>query len=75
MARVIATDRGHDGASLREVGEEFDIPDDRLKDGSTWFVPVAKAPAPKTEEPNAQPPGAGPKKGSRAKPEPEGDLA
>lgn len=75
MARVIATERGHDGTSLREVGEEFDIPDARLKDGSTWFVLVDKRPAPKAEEPNAQPPGAGPKKGSRAKAEPEGDLA
>lgn len=75
MARVIAVERGHDGASLREAGEEFDIPDARLKDGSTWFVPVGKGPAPKAEEPNAQPPGAGPKKGSRAKPDAEGDLA
>lgn len=73
MARVIATEKGHCGQQIREAGEEFDVPDARLKDGSKWFVEVSKAPAPKAAEPNAQPTGAGPKKGSRAVA--EGDLA
>lgn len=62
--RVVALDRGHDGRVLREAGEEFEVDDSRLKDGSTWFVPVAKAPKPKQVDPLAPPPGAGPKKGS-----------
>lgn len=68
MARVIAVDRGHDGRSIREVGEEFDadLADPRFK-GSTWFVEKEKAPAPKRVNPNDPPPGAGPKKGSRVK--------
>lgn len=66
MARVVATERGHDGIQVREVGEEFDVPDDRLKDGSTWFVEVEKAPLPKVVPKNARPPGAGPAPGSRA---------
>lgn len=69
--RVIALDRGHDGTGVREAGEEFfvDLDDPRYK-GSTWFVPADKAPGPKPVDPNAQPPGAGPKRGSRAKPDP-----
>lgn len=73
MARVIAVERGHCGLRVREVGEEFnvDLNDPRFK-GSTWFTPVEQAPAPKLVDPNAPPPGAGPKKGSRIK---DGDLA
>lgn len=69
--RVIAVQRGHDGAAVREAGEEFtvDVDDPRFK-GSTWFVPTDKAPAPKLVDPTAQPPGAGPKRGSKAKADP-----
>lgn len=63
--RVIAIERGHDGTQMREVGEEFDVTDERAKDGSTWFVPVDEAPAPRKHDPKARPPGAGPAKGSR----------
>lgn len=73
MARVVAIERGHDGRQVREIGEEFDLPDDRIKDGSTWFALAGKAPARKAVDPAAQPPGAGPKKGSAAPA--EGDLA
>jgi hypothetical protein len=66
MARVIAVERGHDGRVLREAGEQFDVPDERLKDGSNWFVPVDKAPPPKPPTKNPRPPGAGPLKGSAA---------
>ena len=72
MARVVATKRGHDGRIVREIGEEFDMPEG-VK--GSWFVPVGKAPPPAPEpDPNAQPPGAGPKKGSRVKAA-EPDLA
>lgn len=76
MARVIAVERGHDGVVLREPGEEFDVDltDKRFKD-STWFVEKDKAPAPKRVNPNDPPPGAGPKKGSRARADDPGDLA
>ena len=72
MARVVATQRGHDGRVVREIGEEFDMPDG-VK--GSWFVPVDNAPPPApAPDPNAQPLGAGPKKGSRAK-APDPDLA
>lgn len=66
MTRVIALVDGHDGTFKRVAGEEFDLDltDARYK-GATWFAPKDKAPAPKDVDPNAQPPGAGPKKGSR----------
>lgn len=35
--RVIATARGYDGINLREVGEEFDMPDGSK---GSWFTPV-----------------------------------
>lgn len=73
MARVIAVERGHDGRVVREPGEEFDLDlDDPRFKGSTWFATSDKLPAPKVIDPNAQPPGAGPKKGSKAKPEADG---
>lgn len=69
MARVVAVERGHDGVRVREPGEEFDVPDARLKDGSTWFVDVKKAPEEKVPAPNARPPGAGPVRGSAEEPQ------
>jgi hypothetical protein len=60
---VIATERGHCGTRVREEGEVFTVPAKRLEDGSTWFVPLAKAPAAKeatAKDPKARPPGAGP---------------
>lgn len=72
MARVIATERGHDGRVMREVGEQFDVPAERLKDGSTWFVEVGKEPAPVPAKKNKLPPGAGPVRGSAIRdPEPD----
>lgn len=67
MTKVIAVERGHCGLTVREIGEEFDVDlkDPRFK-GSTWFVPSDEAQSPKRVDPNAQPPGAGPKKGSRS---------
>lgn len=62
--RVVALERGHCGRAVREQGEEFDVDDSRLKDGTSWFAPVGKAPKAKPVDPNAPPPGAGPKKGS-----------
>lgn len=67
MARVIAVERGHDGRVMREVGERFDVPDERLKDGSTWFVPEGKEPPPAPKPKSKIPPGAGPIKGSAVK--------
>jgi len=67
MARVIAVARGHDGVEVREVGEVFDVHDERLKDGSTWFVEYGKEPKPAPAPKNEVPPGAGPLKGSKAK--------
>lgn len=65
MARVVAIQRGHDGRFVRQEGEEFDVPDERLNEGSTWFVPVDKKPPPKPKPtPSDRPPGAGPAKGS-----------
>jgi len=69
MARVIAIARGHDGKVIREEGEAFDVPDARLKDGSTWFVPedkAAEAMKPAAARKTARPPGAGPLRGSEA---------
>ena len=69
MARVIALETGHDGAQVRAAGEEFDVADERIGsdgkpvDGSTWFVAVGKAPKVRAPNPNARPPGAGPKPG------------
>lgn len=76
MARVIAVERGHDGRFVRDIGEEFDVDlnDLRFK-GVTWFVPKEQAPVPKRVDPNAQPPGAGPKRGSRVKADDPADLA
>ncbi len=36
--RVVATSIGFDGVKLREIGEEFDLPDD-VGPGD-WFKPV-----------------------------------
>ncbi len=43
--KVRAVENGHDGVQYRSVGEQFEVSKDRLKDGSTWFVPVGKADA------------------------------
>lgn len=72
MVRVVAIERGHDGTFMRQPGEEFSVPDERMKDGkpadgSTWFVAVGKAPAPVAKPADSRPPGAGPLKGSRTK--------
>lgn len=65
MARVVAVERGHDGRAVREIGEEFDVDTNEARfKGCTWFVPVNKRPPPVEVDPRAQPPGAGPKKGS-----------
>lgn len=65
MPRVIAVERGHDGRQIREVNEEFDVPESRLKDGTTWFVPLKDAPPPPPpRQKPARPPGAGPLPGS-----------
>jgi hypothetical protein len=39
---VITLQRGHDGAQVRDIGEEFELPADSecLIDGSTWLRPV-----------------------------------
>lgn len=72
MARVIAIETGHDGVQVRSADEEFDVADERMgkdgkpADGSTWFVGVAMAPRIKAPNPNARPPGAGPRPASRA---------
>jgi hypothetical protein len=73
--RVVALERGHCGRAVREQGEEFDVDESRLKDGSRWFTPVDKAPKPKKAEPNARPPGAGPSKGSGPPDISPGDVA
>lgn len=64
MAKVIAIEPGHDGRVYRQAGEVFDVPAERLKDGSAWFVEVDKAPPPAPAKKNKLPPGAGPIKGS-----------
>lgn len=61
---VVALEAGHDGRVYRNAGERFHVPEDRLADGTTWFVPVDKAPEPKPKPTNPRPPGAGPAKGS-----------
>jgi hypothetical protein len=38
--RVVATKQGYDNIKLREVGEEFEMPEGAK---GSWFVPVAKA--------------------------------
>lgn len=76
MTKVVALAPGHDGRAFREAGEEFDIElaDPRFK-GVTWFVPVAQKPEPKPVDPNARPPGAGPKPGSGKKSSAVDDIA
>lgn len=64
MARVVALENGHDGRAYRRAGEQFDVPDARLKDGSSWFVPVGKEPPQKPKQTDTRPPGAGPAPGS-----------
>lgn len=64
MARVVAVENGHDGRVYRRAGEQFEVPDSRLKDGSSWFVPVGKEPPPKPKPTDTRPPGAGPAPGS-----------
>ncbi len=36
--RVIATARGYDNITTREVGDEFDMPDDYVVSETDWFV-------------------------------------
>jgi hypothetical protein len=70
MTRVVALEKGHDGTEVREQGEEFDVDlDDPRFKGSTWFVPLDKAPKAEAKKkgPDPRPPGAGPKPGSKAK--------
>ncbi|HET9189786.1 MAG TPA: hypothetical protein VFN69_04360 [Rudaea sp.] len=43
--KVKAIENGHDGVQYRNAGEVFEIDKGRLKDGSTWFVKLADAPA------------------------------
>lgn len=61
---VVAIEDGHDGRFVRKSGERFHVAEDRLNDGSTWFVLPENVPdyvaAPKSD----RPPGAGPVKGS-----------
>jgi len=64
QVEVVALEPGHDGRVYRNTGERFRVPAERIKDGTTWFVPVDKAPAPKPQVKNPRPPGAGPAKGS-----------
>ncbi len=59
---VKATSKGHFG-SLREVGDEFEVPHGTK---GSWFTPVAAAA-------NEKPAGKG--KGKHAEPEPDGDEA
>lgn len=75
QVQVVAVDRGHDGRQVREAGETFTVDDSRLKEGSTWFVAVDKAPKAKPADPKARPPGAGPAKGSAPPEITEGDIA
>lgn len=59
--RVVAIERGHDGRQIREINEEFDVPAERLEDGSTWFVAAGKAPEPAPPPPTeTRPLGSGP---------------
>ena len=74
QVQVMVVDRGHDGRTIREPGEVFEVDESRLKDGSTWFAAVDKAPKAKKADPNQRPPGAGPAKGS-APPDITGDIA
>ena len=75
MAQVIAVERGHDGITLRNPGERFTVPDERIgkdgkpADGSTWFVSADKYDPPAPKKPTDRPPGAGPLKGSAARAE------
>lgn len=52
--RVIATNRGYDNLTTREIGDEFDMPDGAT---GSWFEPVdapvkpAKADKPKADKP------------------------
>ena len=52
--RVIATNRGYDNITTREISDEFDMPDGAT---GTWFVPVdaptkpAKADKAKADKP------------------------
>lgn len=64
QVEVVALEPGHDGRVFRQTGEKFRVPAARLEDGTTWFVPVDKAPPPKPAGKNQRPPGAGPVKGS-----------
>ena len=67
---VVALEAGHDGRVYRPAGTRWYVPEEAFdKDGkhvagSTWFVPVEKAPEPTAKKKNATPPGAGPKPGS-----------
>jgi len=80
MAKVIALQRGHDGRQIREEGEEFDVPESRLTDGSNWFVPAndearaahRRAVAAKEKAAKQNPPGAGPRAGSKEVEQPLG---
>jgi hypothetical protein len=45
--RAIAIERGHDGQQVREVGEEFDLPDHVKPYEGAWFEAVDKEPVAK----------------------------
>lgn len=66
MVEVVAIEAGHDGRVYRRAGELFHVPEDRLKEGSTWFCLPEDKPAPAAAPTNKRPPGAGPAKGSAA---------
>lgn len=56
--KVKAIENGHDGVQYRHVGQVFEVDAKRLKDGSTWFVEEAKAPAEPPDAPEGDAPAA-----------------
>jgi hypothetical protein len=74
---VIALEKGHDGFTLREVGEVFEVDINSPKfRGSTWFEPLDKSRSTKRESEGGgfrrtptdpRPPGQGPRPGSEAR--------
>jgi hypothetical protein len=50
--RVVAIKEGYDNIKLREVGEEFEMPEGAK---GSWFVPVADAKKAKANKPKGDP--------------------
>lgn len=50
--KVIATARGFDNITVREIGDEFDMPKDAK---GSWFKPVAEAKGKKPAEQGEKP--------------------